>query len=91
MINYKKIKMPVLTVKIEQKGWFKGLGLHHALIVAFGILLGYYIGIGDFMAAFGVGWYACKEYGQQIYPPKTFEVMDFVSPFMVAFIYLNFS
>lgn len=91
MIDFSKMKMPKLIVKMEQKGWFKGAGLHHASIVAFGILLGHYIGIGNFMAAFGVGWYACKEYGPKIYPPKTFEIMDFVSPFMVAFIYLNFS
>ena len=91
MIDFNRIKMPKLIVKIEKKGWFKGAGLHHASIVAFGILLGHYIGLGNFMAAFGVGWYACKEYGPQIYPRPYFEVMDFVSPFMVAFIYLNFS
>ena len=88
MIDLKRIKMPKLIVNMDQKGWFKGAGLHHASVVAFGILLGHYIGLGDFMAAFGVGFYACKEYGSQISPPKIFEVMDFVSPGMVALIYL---
>ena len=88
MIEWSRIKMPELIVKIDKKGWFKGCGLHHAAIVALVILLGHYVGFGEFMAAFGVGWYGCKEYGGQIYPPKVFEVMDFVAPAMVSLIYL---
>jgi len=87
-IDFKRIKFPKLIVKIDQKGWFKGLGLHHASIVAFGILLGSLLGIGGFMAAFGAGFYACKEYGPQIYPRAYFEIMDFASPLIVAIIYL---
>jgi hypothetical protein len=86
-IDWSRIKMPELIVKIDKKGWFKGCGLHHAAIVAFVILLGHYVGFGEFLAAFGVGWYGSREYGGGTYPPNSFEVMDFASPLIVALIY----
>lgn len=87
MFDVKRIKFPKLIVKIEQKGWFKGLGLHHASITVACILLFSMFGMGHFGAAFGVGFYACKEYGPQIYPRAYFEIMDFASPLIVAIIY----
>ena len=70
------------------KNWFQGFGLHHATITALGILLGHYIGAGPFMAIFGMGWYGNREYGNGPYPPKTFEIMDFISPTFISAIYL---
>jgi hypothetical protein len=35
-----------------------------------------------------VGWYGSREWGGgNAYPPKSFEVMDFISPLAVALIY----
>jgi len=87
MFDIKRIKLPKFIVKTDQKGWFKGYGLHHASLTALCILLFSMVGMGDFGAAFAVGWYASREYGGP-YPPAVFEVFDFVSPLMVALIYL---
>ena len=70
------------------KNWFKGLGLHHASIVLGSVIVAHFIGVGDFMAIFGIGWYASREWGWGVYPPSTFEVMDFVSPAIVSSLYL---
>lgn len=70
------------------KSWFKGLGLHHALIIGVAIGIGDMFGFGPFMAAFGIGWYASREWGWDIKPPKTFEIMDFLSPAMLGAGYL---
>lgn len=70
------------------KGWFKGLGLHHASLTAILIAALTTVGLGWFGAAFAIGWYGSREWGWDIYPPKTFEVMDFVSPTVVAVLYL---
>lgn len=70
------------------KNWFKGLGLHHASVVAALTLACHFIGIGSLGAAFGMGWYASREWGLDIYPPRTFEIMDFVSPAIVSITYL---
>ena len=80
-----------IVVKFKEKGLFKALGFHHGFIVAAGIIIGHFLGIGEFMAAFGVGWYACKEYGGRIYPPPIFEILDFLNPCIFAgvYFYLN--
>jgi len=70
------------------KNWFTGLGLHHAAITIAFILILSFIGLGDFAAAFSIGWYGQREYGLGIYPPKTFEVMDFASPATISILYL---
>jgi hypothetical protein len=86
-INFSKIKLPKFIIKIDKKGWFKGLGLHHASITVGWILLFSLFGIGWFGCGWAMGWYGCKEYGSQIYPPKVFELMDFLSPLIVVIIY----
>jgi len=87
MFDIKRIKLPKFIVKTDQKGWFKGYGLHHASLTVLCILLFSMVGMGGFGAAFAVGWYASREYGNGPYPPAVFEVFDFVSPLMVALIY----
>ena len=84
------IKLPKFIFKLDQKGWFRGLGLHHASIalipLSAGLLLAHFDmeTLGAFITAWGSWWYASKEWGGQVALPKTFEVMDFVSPFIVA-------
>ena len=76
-------------VKWEEKGWIKALGLHHAFVALLGIGLGHLFGIGVFMAIFFIGWYASREWGGGVYPPATFEVMDFMAPVLVATLYMG--
>lgn len=90
MIDFKRIKMPELIVDFNKKGWFKGAGLHHASIGIVAILIGHLLGFGTVAAGIVIGWYGCKEYGGQIYPPKVFEIMDFASPLVVSIAYLNY-
>ena len=72
------------------KGWFKGLGLHHAAITAGFIAACHLIGLGSIGAAFAIGWYGSREWGPQLGFPKTFEIMDFISPTFISAIYLIF-
>jgi ABC-type antimicrobial peptide transport system permease subunit len=75
----------------KEKGWLKALGLHHAAITLIVLSIGHFIGIGDFLAAFAIGWYGCKEMSGQVFPlPQYFEIMDFISPALVSIIYLVF-
>lgn len=82
-----KIHMPKMIFMPSHKGWFKGLGLHHASITVGWIMLGWIFGIGWFGGACAIGWYGQREYGNGPYPPRTFEVMDFVSPVLTSLIY----
>lgn len=83
------IKLPKFIIKWD-KGWFAALGLHHARVALIPLSVGLlftYFGmemIGTFIASWGAWWYASREYGNGPYPPETFEVMDFVSPFIVS-------
>lgn len=87
--------MTKFVFKLEQKGLFQALGLHHASVALSGIVLGRLVGAvlhipaGDFMAVFAIGWYANREYGNGPYPPKEFEYMDLISPALVAIGYLQ--
>jgi len=85
-IDFSRIKLPKWLFG-HKDTWFKNFGLHHASVTAVVIALGHLIGLGSLMAAIMVGWYASREYGGQTYPPKSFEVMDFVAPVLVAIIY----
>lgn len=90
-IDFSQIKMPRLIFMPSYKGWLKGLGLHHATVTSLWILLWHLIGFGHIGALTGVGWYAQREYGRGPYPPKVFEVMDFMSPLITSTLYLIFS
>tara|TARA_R110001632_G_scaffold2618_4_gene11562 strand:- start:1547 stop:1822 length:276 start_codon:yes stop_codon:yes gene_type:complete len=87
MFDFDKMKMPKWLFMQPKKSLFKQLGLHHACITAGFILLFSFIGLGTPASIFWVGWYASREWGWDIYPPKNFEVMDFISPLAVALIY----
>lgn len=82
--------MTKFVFKLEQKGWFKALGLHHARIALIPAVVGLlftYFGftvLGAFISSGGFWWYASREYGNGPKPPKEFEVMDFVSPAVVS-------
>jgi len=84
--------MTKFIIDIKSKGWFRGMGLHHASLTFLLIAAGHFIsaGIGGFLAVFAIGWYASREYGTGIYPPVFFEIMDFVSPAIIAGLYLIF-
>ena len=82
--------MTKLIFMPSHKGWFKGLGLHHASLTIILIAALHTIGLGWFGSTFAVGWYGSREYGSQLGLPKTFEIMDFVSPAIVSFMYLVF-
>ena len=83
-----RIKTMKIVFKKPNANWFHGLGLHHASIVLFVVGLGHFIGMGHFMAIFAIGWYASREWGWDIYPPRTLEVLDFISPAVISIIYL---
>lgn len=90
MIDFSRIKLPKFVFKLEQKGLFKALGLHHASVslipAVLGLLFTYfgYTVFGALISSGGFWWYASREYGNGPYPPKEFEVMDFVSPSIVS-------
>lgn len=85
--------MTKFVFKLEQKGLFKALGLHHACIALIPLGLGLvcaYFGfevLGAVIASWGLWWYASREYGNGPYPPKEFELMDLVSPAIVSLSY----
>tara|TARA_R110002126_G_scaffold226660_3_gene371360 strand:+ start:1481 stop:1765 length:285 start_codon:yes stop_codon:yes gene_type:complete len=86
-IDKSRMKMPKWVFWQPYKSTFKKLGLHHASITAVVILIGSLVGAGSVMSAVMVGWYGSREYGGGTYPPNSFEVMDFISPLIVALIY----
>jgi hypothetical protein len=86
-IDKSRMKMPKWVFWQPYKSTFKKLGLHHASITLVITMLGHLIGLGHIFSAVMVGWYGSREYGAGTYPPKSFEVMDFVAPLMVALIY----
>jgi len=80
--------------KIREKGWLAGLGLHHALValipLAVGLLVSY-LGqreIGAFIASGGLWFYLGREYKEHELRRGGFELLDFVSPAIVALSYL---
>lgn len=79
----------------DQKGWFKALGLHHAgvalITVAVGLLCLHFdmFVLGAFISAFGGWFYAGREWKEKELRRNGFEIMDFVSPFVVSLIYLG--
>lgn len=79
-----------IVIKWKEKGWFAALGLHHGLLTAACIFIFSLFGVGWFGAVFAIGWYAQREYGNGPYPPKTFEIMDFMSPLIIGLVYLLF-
>ncbi len=83
--------MTKFIINWKQKGWFKALGLHHAALTTILITIGWLVsvGTGAFFAAFAVGWYGSREYGNGPWPPVEFEILDFLSPTLVAAIYLT--
>lgn len=82
--------MVKLIFKLEQKGLFKALGLHHASVTFAAITMGYFIDpkVGAYMAVFMTGGYGFREYGNGPKLPETFEYMDFLSPAIVSTAYL---
>ena len=86
-IDKSRMKMPKWVFWQPYKSTFKKLGLHHASITLVITAIGHLIGLGTVFSAVMVGWYGSREYGAGTYPPKSFEVMDFVSPLAVALIY----
>lgn len=81
------IKKPRLIIN-WQKGWFAALGLHHGILTALCILIFSLFGIGWFGAAFAIGWYASREWGGRLKRPEQFEILDFVTPSIIALVYL---
>lgn len=73
----------------DKKGWLKALGLHHALIAASFIFINHFLTFGDYAAVAAFSWYASKEYKEYTYRGSNrFEIMDFLSPALVAINYL---
>lgn len=87
-IDWSKMRMPKLLFWQPYKNLFKKLGLHHASVVAGFTALFSIFGFGEYAAFFWTGWYASREWGWDIYPPKVFEVMDFLSPAIVCAAYM---
>jgi hypothetical protein len=88
-IDWSRIKMPKWVFWQPYKSTFKKLGLHHASITAC------YNGSGSLdrprngvLSRYGWVVRLKREWGGgNAYPPKSFEVMDFASPLIVALIY----
>lgn len=82
-------------VKLDQKGWFKGLGLHHASIaiipLAIGLILLYFNMpvLGAFFSSWGGWFFMGRELKEsEIRSSGGFEIMDFISPFIISLIFL---
>lgn len=82
--------MTKLVFKLEQKGLFKALGLHHALVVLLITAVGYFIHpyAGAYLTVLMTGWYLQHEWGPKIKPGAEFEYMDFLAPLAVSTEYL---
>lgn len=86
------IRLPLFIFKLEQKGWFKALGLHHASVTLAAIIIGHLINpiLGIAMALFLPGMYFGREYKEfETRHDNGFEIMDFVSPLIVGLIYVG--
>tara|TARA_R110000787_G_scaffold168536_2_gene281357 strand:+ start:38 stop:322 length:285 start_codon:yes stop_codon:yes gene_type:complete len=87
LIDKSRIKMPKWVFWQPYKSTFEKLGLHHACVTFVITALGHMIGLGTVFSAVMVGWYGSREWGGGTYPPKSFEVMDFAAPLIVALVY----
>ncbi len=76
--------------KLDQKGWFKALGLHHTFVTLLAISTGHFIHshVGAYLAVLMTGWYLQREWGSGLLPGPTFEYMDFISPALLSTAYL---
>lgn len=87
--------MTKFVFKLEQKGWFNALGLHHASIAlipaSFGLLLSYfgYSQVGSFIASGGLWYYLGREYKEHELRRGGFEIMDFTSPAVTSILSLS--
>ena len=73
----------------EKKGWLKSLGLHHAALAFILIGAGHLVALGYEAAIFALAWYGAREYKELEHRRYTaFEIMDFVSPLIVAVSYI---
>lgn len=84
-----------LIIKIQDKGWFRGLGLHHTIAPILSITICHFF-ITPYLAAFfaiwWMGWYGRHEWGWGIFtPPKLFEIMDFLSPALIGVAYIVYT
>ncbi len=84
-----QIKKPRLIIKWS-KGWFQALGLHHGLITIISITIFSIFNVGYVGALLAIGWYARHEWGGRLKPPEQFEILDFVTPSVIALAYLIF-
>lgn len=82
--------MTRLVFKLDQKGWLKALGLHHAFVNLLAIATGHFIHphVGAYMAVLMTGWYLQREWGGAVLPGSTFEYMDFITPALLSTGYL---
>jgi len=82
--------MTKIVFKLDQKGWLKALGLHHALVVFLITAVGHFIHlyVGAYLTVLMTGWYLQREWGGGVLPGPVFEVMDFVGPALVSTAYL---
>jgi hypothetical protein len=88
-IDWSRMKMPKWVFWQPYKSTFKKLGLHHASITLVITAIGHLIGLGTCVLSRD-GWVVrlkSRVGRRERYPPKSFEVMDFVSPLIVALIY----
>lgn len=79
-----------IVVKIKEKGWFEGLGLHHALIAVGIIAVGHFLSFGEVACGIAIGGFFFRE-EKEYELAKRFEILDFLSPAIVAGIYLFWS
>ena len=73
----------------DKKGWFKALGLHHAALAFILIGVGHLVSLGYEASIFALAWYGAREYKElELRRYTAFEIMDFVSPTIVAVSYI---
>ena len=78
----------MIIIKWE-KGLFRALGLHHAGITSLIIFVGYVFALGNYAAVACIAWYCRQEIKEyEVRRSNEFEIMDFVSPSLVACVYL---
>lgn len=77
-------------IKIKEKGWFRGLGLHHGAGAVVWITTVHFLDFNPLMVFFVAVWYASreeKEYELRRQGLYGVEWLDFLVPWIVAGIY----
>lgn len=75
-------------IKIKEKGWFKGLGLHHGVFASFFVIALGFLGLQYYGAVAASAWFASreeKEYELRRKGLSGVEWLDWITPLVMSF------